>query len=96
MASGVRRLVVGVAWTVGCFSIWYGLCYTFATVLDHLDRQGTRMPPEIGLCYNFVAMIGLAAVPCIVAMMALRGKLPGTRLPDSDDQIEDAEPPLNQ
>jgi hypothetical protein len=54
------------------------------------------MPPEIGLCYNFVAMIGLAAVPCIVAMMALRGKLPGTRLPDSDDQIEDAEPPLNQ
>jgi hypothetical protein len=96
MARAVRRLIVGSAWVVGCLSIWFGLCWLIVGIIDYFDRQGMRVPEEVGMCYHFVAMIGFAAVPCVVAVMALRGKLPGTRLRESDDQMEGAEPPLNR
>lgn len=92
MAKVGRRLIVGIAWVLASVLL---LCVLPANLIemgiDHFEHQGTRIPDEFMMGYSVVGFLSLAIVTCVVAVMALRGKLPGTRLPDPDD----AEPPTN-
>ena len=93
MANVGTRLIAGIAWVIGGLLV---LCVlpgnVFFLGIDYLERNGSRVPDEVLMTYSIVAFAGMAIIPSFFAVMALRGKLPGTRPRDSGDQTNDTEP----
>jgi hypothetical protein len=96
MFHSIRRLIVGIAWVIVSYLV---LCavpsWIVYLVREFVLPNDFKVPGEGSDVHLFLAAGALLAVPCVTAVLALRGKLPGTRLPDPDDQMEDSEPPLN-
>ena len=72
------RLVAGIAWVFGSLLAWAIPCNLFAATIDYLARQGVRIPTGLNVVYTSVAISGLLCIPSLVAVMAIRGKLPWT------------------
>ena len=76
----MRRTLLIVIWTVGSFFVWYALMWATGAVLWHLFTKRQFAVPGWALelfSYGFF-LGGLVVVPAVVALLGMRGKLPGT------------------
>jgi hypothetical protein len=78
MAKFAGRLAAGIAWVVGSLLAWAIPCNLFAFTIDYLVRRGARIPAELYMIYNIVAISGCLCILPFVAVLAIRGKLPWT------------------
>src|SRR5688500_7599950 len=76
----MRRTLLIVVWTGGGFLAWYALAWAAGAVLWHLFTKRQFAVPDRALelfSYGFF-LGGLVVLPAIIALLGMRGKLPGT------------------
>lgn len=68
-----RRIIVGVAWVIGGLFVWAWSVYF---IVMYVVPAAVLSPHE--LIWNALSVVGHLLVPCLLAVLAMRGKLPGT------------------
>jgi hypothetical protein len=80
MPGKARHILAGIAWVVGSLAAWAVVCNVFAfAVFEYLgNERSVKLPAGIDTVYNWTAVAGFVLIPAIVAMLAMRSKLPWT------------------
>lgn len=76
-----RHILAGVLWVVASLIVWVALLNGVVDlVLIHLDRilRSSGWMEVVGNAYNIVAIAGVVIVPTVVAILAIRARLPWT------------------
>jgi hypothetical protein len=83
------RLVFGIAWVAGGH-VFLSLVQSGIVLLtlEYLDCNAVRLPDEVEVGYNVLLFACLVIGTCTLAVMALRGALPGTQRPQDVDADE--------
>ncbi len=71
--------VVGIGWVVGSFVIWLALWWPIGVYFDYLGQHKQPVDPGVEMLFVFIANSGSILVTAVTAVLAMRGKLPGTR-----------------
>jgi hypothetical protein len=80
MLSTSKRAVFIVGWLVAALLIWAIPCNLFVFLMDYFAQPGAPISPWITYPYHIIAISGVFILLPIVAVLALRGKLPWTRM----------------
>lgn len=75
-----RRIIAGIAWVIGSLVAWAIVCNVFSFVVFMYlgNERQVKMPDGIDTAYNWTAVAGIVIIPAIVALLAMRSKLPWT------------------
>jgi hypothetical protein len=86
MPAQGRRVVTGFAWVAASLLGWVIACYLLAFVVylffSELSYWGLKVPAWVVLVLIVAFLVGAIAIPILFAILAKRGKLPGTQFPD--------------
>src|SRR5437764_1893280 len=82
----LRRFFVGLAWlTVGEFVWWLRVEFAFARLADRINDGNIHLSGWSVTALNALSLllrpVGTVIVAIVLAMLAMRGKLPGTSRP---------------
>jgi len=73
-------VIVTVVWAVLGMFVWSGSWFLLASWLAHLVNEGSWRPREILVdLVNYGGLAVMLMIPCVVAVLGMRRKLPGTR-----------------
>ena len=74
------RALIFVAWVFGSVPLWWCVLFLFNPVITYLvNERQLHLPDGFYLFFNYGLVLGgTLLIPAIVAVLALRGKLPGT------------------
>jgi hypothetical protein len=81
MPSKGRHIIAGIAWVVGSLAAWAVVCnlYSYVVFMYLANERQVRIPVWMDVdVYNWVAVGGIVLIPPAVAVLAIRGYLPGT------------------
>lgn len=74
------RIVAIIVWAAAGFWGWLGLCVLGGRIIVHQLNEGTLRPPDwVAMLLSAVPMLGILIIPTFLAVLGLRGRLPGTR-----------------
>jgi hypothetical protein len=76
-----RRIIASIGWVVTSLVVWAIVCNVVGFSLMYLvNERQISVPAWTTDAYNWIAVGGLVLIPAFVAVLAMRGKLPGTGL----------------
>jgi|SRR6476660_9354308 len=80
MPLRIWRFLAGFAWVLGAFLIW-AVLFDAASYFVFFYLQGRRqiqLPAVTGMIFNVAGGAGMLIIPAVMAVLAMRSKLPGT------------------
>ena len=79
MPTQGRHILARIMWPLGSFFAWAAICRASVLVLDYLVNVRKVRPAEpLIVAYGVVAIGGVLVIPPVVAVLAMRSKLPWT------------------
>ena len=80
MPGKTRYIIVGIVWVIGSLVAWAIVCniFFFVVLMYLVNERQVKLPDGIDTAYNLTAVAGILVIPAIVAVLAMRSKLPGT------------------
>lgn len=70
---------MGIGWVIAGVVAWGIVCNVFiATLMYLVNKRRFRFPAWTIDVYDWTAVAGIVLVPAVVAVLAMRGRLPGT------------------
>jgi hypothetical protein len=74
-----RRIIAGIGWVIASLVVWAIVCNVVGFSLMYLvNERQVSVPAWTTDAYNWIAVGGVVLIPPVVAVLAMRGKLPGT------------------
>src|SRR5687767_9152041 len=81
MPGRARRIIAGIGWVVASLVVWAILCNVVGSSLMYLvNERQVSVPGWPTDAHNWTVVGGVVLIPPAVAILAMRGKLPGTGL----------------
>lgn len=80
MQGKARHIIAGIAWVVGSLIAWGVVCnlFGFVVFMYLCNERQVRLPEWTTDVYNWTAVAGAVVIPSVVALLAMRSKLPWT------------------
>jgi hypothetical protein len=78
MPERARHIIGGVGWVIASLLGWSIICQCVGFTFIYLVKHQVRFPAWTLDAYGWTALSGIVLVPCVVAVLAMRAKLPGT------------------
>lgn len=75
-----RRITASIAWVAGSLIAWGIVCNVFGHVVFIClgNERQVKLPAGIDTAFNWTAVAGIGLVPVVVAVLAMRSRLPWT------------------
>jgi hypothetical protein len=75
-----RRTLYGFGYAAGAFAAWWIVIVTYFFTADYVAiPRGIRLPIEPNGLYGWAALSGIVVFPISAFVLAILGRLPGTR-----------------
>jgi hypothetical protein len=87
MVTITRRIFASVAWVIGSMLLWAIPCNLLFFGIEYSERHGVHIPSGVDTALSVVPATGMLIIMPVVAVLALRGKLPWT---GTQQEIDDA------
>ena len=89
----LRRILAGIAWVTGTLMAWQGLWMAFVAVLPYASpRYLPKLTEWMGWVFLACMAVGDLVIIFAMTVLAMRSKLPGTRLPRERERGFDISP----
>ena len=76
----MRIVIVTIVWVILSMFVWSSAWFLLASWLAHLvNERGWRLPDIFLDLLNYGGGAAILIIPSVVAVLGMRGKLPGTR-----------------